>query len=246
MGQLAGRTALVTGAARGQGACEARLFVEEGANVLLCDVLDELGEAEAAALGDKAAYLHLDVREPADWDRAVAFAGERFGGLDILVNNAAIIRPGAIEDQSLEDFMAVVSVNQVGCWLGMKAAVPALRRAGGGSIVNISSVGGSVGVAGVAAYSGTKWAVRGMTKCAALELASDGIRVNSVHPGSIDTQMLDDAGTRESLGIPLGRLGESEDVARLVLFLASDASSYCTGAEFVVDGGLMSGIPRPA
>jgi 3alpha(or 20beta)-hydroxysteroid dehydrogenase len=246
MGQLAGKTALVTGAARGQGACEAGLFVEEGANVLLCDVLDELGESEAAALGDNAAYVHLDVRKPADWDRAVASAVERFGGLDILVNNAAILSPGTIEDQSLEDFVTVIEVNQVGCWLGMKAVIPAMRKAGGGSIVNISSVGGSVGVAGVTAYSGTKWAMRGMTKCAALELAVDGIRVNSVHPGSIDTQMLVDAGTAEDLGIPLGRLGESEDVAKLVLFLASDASSYCTGAEFVVDGGLMAGISKPA
>jgi 3alpha(or 20beta)-hydroxysteroid dehydrogenase len=246
MGQLDGKTALVTGAARGQGACEARLFVAEGANVVLCDILDEPGEAVAAELGDRAAYQHLDVRSQEDWERAVSFAEERFGGLHVLVNNAAILSPAAIEEQSLEDYLNVVSVNQVGCWLGMKTALPALRRVGGGSIVNISSVGGMLGVAGVTAYASTKWAMRGMTKCAALEFAKDGIRVNSVHPGSVDTEMLADAGTADLFSIPLGRLAEAEDIAKLVLYLASDASSYVTGSELVIDGGLMSGIPKPA
>jgi len=142
MGQLDGKTALITGGARGQGANEARVFVDEGANVLLCDILDEAGRAVATDLGDRAAYLHLDVRSQEDWERAVASAEERFGALHILVNNAAILSPASIEEQPLEDYMNVVAVNQIGCWLGMKSALPALRRAGGGSIVNISSVGG--------------------------------------------------------------------------------------------------------
>lgn len=241
MGQLDGKTAIITGAARGQGACEARLFADEGANVLLCDVLDDLGRSMAEELGERGAYVHLDVSNPTDWSRAVADATKRFGSVDVLVNNAAILRGGSIEEQTLDEYMTVVAVNQVGCWLGMKTSLPALRAAGGGSIVNISSVGGCLGVAGVTAYAATKWAIRGMTKCAALEFARDGIRVNSVHPGSIDTPMLDDAVTREEL-VPLGRIGQPADVANLVLFLASDSSSYCTGSEFIVDGGIMSGI----
>lgn len=247
MGRLDGKVAVVTGSARGIGEAGARLSVAEGAKVLLCDVLDELGEAVAADLGTSAGYTHLDVSDHDQWAAAVALAQDRFGRLDILVNNAGIVRPGTIESLPLEDYHRTVAVNQTGVWLGIQAAAPALRAAGGGSIVNTSSAAGYTAAPGIAAYGVTKWAVRGMTKTAAIELAPDRIRVNSVHPGLIATDMSRDIGLPDKgveMGArwaPMGRVGTVDDVARLVLFLASDDSSYCTGSEFVVDGGMLCG-----
>jgi 3alpha(or 20beta)-hydroxysteroid dehydrogenase len=241
MGRLLGKVALVTGAGRGHGAAVARLFLSEGARVALADIDPPAVDPDLVA--DDTLSLSLDVRDLTAWTAAVDGVLARWDRLDVLVNNAGIMRPGRIEDQSPEEFMDLVAVNQLGTWLGMKTAIGPMRRGGGGSIVNISSVGGLVGVPGNSAYGASKWAVRGMTKSAALELAGDQIRVNSVHPGAIATQMPVDAGyadARASIGprIPLGRIAEVEDVARVVLFLASDDSSYCTGSEFVVDGGM--------
>jgi 3alpha(or 20beta)-hydroxysteroid dehydrogenase len=260
-GRLTGKTALITGAARGQGAAEARLFAAEGANVLVTDVLDEEGQHVAEEIGERALYASLDVGDANGWDAAVALAASRFGRLDILVNNAGITRPGTIAELPPDDYDLVVAVNQTGPWLGIRAAAPAMRDSGGGSIINISSTLGFVGLAGEGAYVATKWALRGITRTAALELAADGIRVNSVHPGWIDTPMnpaslpmgdgsslaesLRDHGSALGLGCPLRRIGTPEEVANVVLFLASDESAYCTGAEFVVDGGMGSGpLPR--
>ncbi len=251
MQRLEGRVALITGGARGQGEAEARLFAAEGARVVIADVLDEAGAKVAAELGDAARYQHLDVTDEAAWDEAVARTLEAFGRLDVLVNNAGIARAGPLETTSLADYMDVVQVNQVGVFLGMRAAVDPMRRAGGGSIVNISSNAGLEGVEGVVGYVASKWAVRGMTKTAALELGRYGIRVNSVHPGGVDTPML--AGPQLAkvdkdaafASQPLPRVGQPIEIARLVLFLASDESSYCTGGEFAADGGRMAGHRDP-
>jgi 3alpha(or 20beta)-hydroxysteroid dehydrogenase len=251
MGRLEGKTALVTGSARGIGEDVARRFVAEGANVVVSDILDELGEAVADRLGSAATYTHLDVTDEAQWKAAVALAQERFGKLNVLVNNAAIVSVGTIEHGSLEDYHRNVAVNQTGVWFGIRTAAPALRSAGGGSIVNVSTTGSLAGTAGAAAYGTSKWAVRGMTKTAALELAADGIRVNCVHPGSIRTEMLLDAGWDPDLVegsaklLPISRLGTVDDISAYVVFIASDESGYCTGTDFVIDGGALAGpFPR--
>ena len=243
-GRLAGKTAIVTGGARGQGAAAARLMVAHGASVLITDVLDDEGKGLADELGEQAAYRTLDVRDEQSWIGAVTEAEERFGSVDVLLNNAGVLFFSMIEDTPLEDFLRVVQINQVGSFLGMKTCIPAMRRAGGGSIVNVSSVEGLAGMSALAAYSSTKFAIRGMTKVAAVELAQYGIRVNSIHPGAIDTHMVSTAlgDTPVDMSIvgsltPLGRVGRPEEVAHVVLFLASDESSYCTGGEFAVDGG---------
>jgi len=250
MGKLDGKVALISGAARGQGEAQARLFAKEGAAVTLADVLDDDGERVAASIADtggQAIYQHLDVRDEDGWRAAVQRTVDEFGALQILINNAGIFRFGRIEDLALDDYLEVIQINQVGVLLGMKAAIPALRAAGGGAIVNTSSTAGLIGFAGGAAYVASKWAVRGMTKVAALELGPDNIRVNSVHPGPIDTPMI--AGL--SLGVgrnqqPIARVGTVDEVAKLMLFLASDDSSYCTGSEFVIDGGGVAGqVIRP-
>lgn len=247
---LDGRVALISGAARGQGEAEARLFVERGARVVLGDVLDAAAKAVAADLGDAALAVHLDVTSAASWRGAVADAVTTFGGLNVLVNNAGIVRTGSIETITEDDYMAVVRVNQLGCLLGMQAAIPELRRAAPGSaVVNISSTAGFEGVPGVVGYVASKFAVRGMTKTAAIELGRDGIRVNSVHPGTIDTPMVSspefDAVDKGAVfgALPVSRIGQPREVAELVAWLASDAASYCTGAEFVVDGGALAGDP---
>jgi len=248
-GRLDGKVALISGAARGMGASEARLFATEGAEVVLGDVLDEDGAKVASEIGERASYVHLDVTSEESWLAAVAHARERFGKLDVLVNNAGILRFNAIENTPLEEYEAVIRVNQVGCFLGMKSAIPALRDAGGGAIVNISSAAGLEAMPGIVSYCSSKFAVRGMTKVAALEFGAHAVRVNSVHPGGTNTPMvaMGDFSEAEKEGYeppqPIKRVAEPEEIAELVLWLASDASSYCTGAEFVIDGGLTAGSP---
>jgi 3alpha(or 20beta)-hydroxysteroid dehydrogenase len=242
--RLEGKSALVTGAARGQGAAAARRFVAEGARVVVADVRDEDGKALADELGrdfDGAArYVHLDVGSEEDWAAAIAPTDE----LDVLVNNAGVLHFAALADTALADYERVIRVNQVGTFLGMRAAVPAMRNAGGGSVVNLSSVEGLAAAPLLTAYTASKFAIRGMTKVAAVELGQYGIRVNSVHPGMIDTDMIKEAAggveldlNRIARRVALRRAGRAEEIADLVTFLASDESSYCTGAEFVADGG---------
>jgi 3alpha(or 20beta)-hydroxysteroid dehydrogenase len=250
MGRLDGKVALITGSARGQGEAAARLFAAEGAKLALGDVLHEEGRAVAESLGERAIYVDHDVRREESWKRFVAQAVDAFGRVDVLFNNAGIIHAAPIAEIRLEDYMRVIEVNQVGCLLGMKAVVPAMTQAGGGSIVNMSSVAGIDGVAGMAAYVASKFAVRGMTKTAALELGRLGIRVNSIHPGGIDTPMahygeenLEGAGDSYYARLPIPRIGQPIEAVRVALFLASDEASYCTGAEFVVDGGQLAGMP---
>ncbi len=244
--RLANKVALISGGARGQGAAEARLFVQEGASVVLGDVLDKDGERLAAQLnrdGTKqcALYLHLDVSKASDWERAVAATERQFGGLDILVNNAGILSLAGIEQTSEDDWQRVIDINQKGVWLGMKAVVSAMRKRGGGSIINISSIYGLIGSGGSAAYHASKGAVRLLTKTAALEFAGDKIRVNSVHPGIITTPMVEAIDRELRAGIlslvPARREGRPEEIAYGVLFLASEESSYMTGSELVIDGG---------
>jgi 3alpha(or 20beta)-hydroxysteroid dehydrogenase len=245
-GRLAGKVALVSGAARGQGEAEARLFVAEGARVILGDVLDDEGKRVAADLGDPAVYHHLDVTSEADWASVVDNGRQRFGRIDVLVNNAGVFAVLGMLDTSLEEYRRVIDINQVGTFLGMKAVAPVMIEQGdGGSIINISSVAGLRGAATTFAYGASKWAVRGMTRGAARELAEYRIRVNSVHPGLVSTAMLevfDRAGTRDQLLnlVPIGEESGPEEVAKLVLFLASDDSRHSTGAEFVIDGGMMA------
>ena len=237
--RLEGKVALITGGARGQGASEARLFVSEGAKVVLTDLLDAEGEALAEELGDAAVFVHHDVSSVDDWARAVEVATSTFGKLDVLVNNAGIHSVIPIEDETFERFQKIVEVNLYGTWHGMRAVLPAMRAAGGGSIVNISSLAGMKGFPGHGSYGASKWAGRGLSKTAAREFGPSGIRVNTVHPGPIRTDMLPEASRAEGTfaALPLGRAGEADEVANLVLFLASDESSFITGTEHVIDGG---------
>lgn len=250
MGRLDGKVALVTGAARGQGAAEARLFAAEGAGVVLGDVLDEEGRSVAAEIGDGAVYCHLDVTSEADWESAVSGAIEQFGGVDILVSNAGISpMPRAIVETDPGDFRRVLDINLIGAFLGIHAAAPHMGADGrNGSIVLISSVNGFVGAGGIAGYVTSKFGLRGLAKVAALELGRRNIRVNSVHPGPIDTPMVQpeswggfDMRPALASSNPLGRIGDPEEVAELVCWLGSDASAYCTGSEFVIDGGYLAG-----
>ncbi|MCX5391335.1 SDR family NAD(P)-dependent oxidoreductase [Streptomyces sp. NPDC006482] len=250
MGKLDGRVVLVTGAARGQGEQEARLFAAEGARVVLADVLDEAGEALAKELGEgQALYVHLDVTREEEWTAAVDAAKERFGKIDGLVNNAGILRFNELLATPLEEFQAIVSVNQTGCFLGIRTVAPEIAAAGGGTIVNTASYTGLTGMAGVGAYAASKHAVLGLTKVAALELAARNIRVNAVCPGAIDTPMsnpegVDTASTAELYRklVPLGRIGRPAEVAALALFLTGEDSAYITGQPFVIDGGWLAGV----
>ncbi|MER7927781.1 SDR family oxidoreductase [Streptomyces sp. NPDC096057] len=253
MGKLDGRVVIVTGAARGQGEQEARLFAAEGAKVAVADVLDGQGEALAKELG--ALYVHLDVGEEADWAAAVGAVKEAYGRIDGLVNNAGILRFNALVDTPLDEFMQVVRVNQVGCFLGIKTVASAMED--GGTIVNTASYTAVTGMAAVGTYTATKHAILGLTRVAALELASRRIRVNAVCPGAVDTAMsnparLDPDADPEEMTraldelyrklVPLGRIGRADEVARLALFLTSDDSSYITGQPFVIDGGWLAGV----
>jgi 3alpha(or 20beta)-hydroxysteroid dehydrogenase len=243
MGRLDGKVAIITGAARGQGAAEARLFVAEGAKVVLADVLDEEGQAVATELGDAATYAHLDVTDEDQWTATVALAEERYGPVTVLVNNAGVLHFQALHKTELEDFDRILRVNVHGVFLGMKSVTASMARAGGGSIVNISSTAGLQGLPYLGAYVASKWAVRGLTKTAAIDLGHKNIRVNSVHPGGIDTPMV--AGTSSDAPfykrLPVSRMGTADEAARAVLFLASDEASYIAGAELAVDGGATCG-----
>ncbi|MEU1119731.1 MULTISPECIES: glucose 1-dehydrogenase [unclassified Streptomyces] len=239
---LDGRTVLITGAGRGQGAAEARLFAAAGARVVVTDVREEEGREVADSLGGQGLFVRHDVTDARSWASAVAGALDAFGRLDALVNNAALWRTASVEDETYENFEELVRVNLLGPFLGIQAVLPAFKEAGGGSIVNVSSTAGLVGIPGHAAYGSTKFGLRGLTRSAALDLARHRVRVNSVHPGAIDTPMISAASAgRDWSHLPLGRMGRPEEVGELVLFLASDASSYVTGAEFTVDGGSTTG-----
>ncbi|WP_042401461.1 SDR family NAD(P)-dependent oxidoreductase [Streptacidiphilus carbonis] len=269
--RLAGRTVLITGAARGQGEQEARLFAAEGAQVVVADVLDDLGEALAKELGQqfgdgRVRYQHLDVSSEDDWAAAVQACTDAYGRLDGLVNNAGILRLNELVSTPLQEYLTVVRVNQVGCFLGMRAAAPLIEAAGGGSIVNTASYTAQAGMAMLTSYAATKGAILSMTRVAALELAPKGIRVNAICPGSVDTPMANPANvfvgdsgepmmsaedgaaiaaaTAELYGrvIPLGRIGRADEIAKLALFLTSEDSSYITGQPVIVDGGWLAGV----
>ncbi len=245
--RLEGKVALITGAARGQGAAEARMFAQEGAKVILADVTDQEGiavAAEIAEAGGDALYVHLDVTNEDEWNSAVQSAVASFGKLDILVNNAGIWRRGHVLETSSDQWDEIMDVNAKGVFLGTKAAIPEMRKAGGGSIINISSTAGLVGSKTSAAYSASKGAVRIFTKSTAVQYAAEGIRANSIHPGPIDTDMGDqvwpDATSREASisRTALARIGTANDIAYGALYLASDESSFVTGSELVIDGGV--------
>lgn len=243
MGRVAGKVALISGGARGMGASHARMLVAEGAQVVLGDVLDEEGTALAAELGDAARYVHLDVRDPEQWTAAVTTAIEAFGKLNVLVNNAGTVALGSLRKFDLDQWNNVIDVNLNGTFLGMRAVIDSMIADGGGSIINVSSIEGLRGAPMVHPYVASKWAVRGLSKSAALELARHKIRVNSLHPGFIRTPMTEHL-PEDMVTIPLGRPGESEEVSTFVVFLASDESSYATGSEFVMDGGLVTDVPH--
>lgn len=262
-GRLEGRTAIITGAARGTGAATARRFVREGARVVVGDIRDRLGSELAEELGAAAIYAHLDVTSESDWAAAVELAEESFGGVQVLVNNAAVLHIASLADTGVDAWNQVVAVNQTGPFLGIKAVIEPMVRAGGGSIVNISSIDGLEGMNGVAAYASTKWALRGLTRCAALELGRMGIRVNTVCPAGGSTEMSapwrprpagaatgqeasvveDNSGYTDDRAIP--RRAELDEIVNVVLFLASDEASFCTGADYAVDGGHSAGSIIP-
>jgi 3alpha(or 20beta)-hydroxysteroid dehydrogenase len=246
VGLLDGKVALVTGGARGMGEAHVRLFLQEGARVVFGDVLDEEGKALAAETG--ATYVRHDVTSPPEWEHAVATTVSLYGALDVLVNNAGILKFRRISDMSLDDFDRVIGVNLRGTWLGIKSVIEPMKAAGRGSIVNISSIEGFIGAEGLSAYSASKFGVRGVTKSAARELARFRIRVNSVHPGAINTPMVLDPELAAEVdaetfvkSMVIKRFAKPVEVSHVVAFLASDRSSYCTGSEFTVDGGLLTG-----
>src|SRR5258706_8692757 len=251
MARFAGKVVVVSGAAQGRGAATARLFAAEGARTVLGDVLEDKGRATAQEIGDDALFHPLDVRSDASWSALVRSTLARFGTIDVLVNNAAIVHYSAIEDLVAEEAERVLGINVLGVMLGVKHVAPVMKRAGKGVIVNISSVDGLRGCNGLSAYTASKWAVRGLTKSQAYELGPSGIRVCSVHPGGVNTQMGNPDGrdrtelNKDFTRVPLQRIGEPEEIARTTLFIASDDASYITGAEIAVDGGWSAGYFQP-
>lgn len=236
---------MITGAARDLGASHAKTFVEEGAKVIITDVLEEVGQKTAEEIGENARFFKLDVTDPNDWENVVEEAEKEFGEITVLVNNAGLIINEPTLDVTVENFTKAYEVNQLGALRGIQAVIPSMKKAGVGSIVNISSASGIVGQAESAGYNATKFAVRGLTKTIAAEFGSDNIRANSVHPGPVETDMTAQEEVKELIdqiveALPLGRLGEPQEITDLVVYLASDESSYSTGAEFIVDGGLVS------
>lgn len=241
MERLSGKVAIITGGARGMGASHVRRFVEEGAKVVFTDINEEVGEKLASELGDNTLFVKHDVTDEAGWQEVVEKAEAAFGPVNVLVNNAGISMSKSIFDMSVEDYKKIIDINQVSVFLGIKAVLPSMQKAEGGSIVNISSMNGIVG--GAVGYTDSKFAVRGMTKAAALQVGHLGIRVNSVHPGVIETPMVTEGDAVEQIKefakqIPMRRMAQSEEVTNMVLFLASSESSYSTGSEFIIDGGL--------
>jgi len=245
--RLAGRVAIITGGARGQGAATARLFAGEGAKVVIADVLEPEGSAVAKEIGASAVFARLDVTSEENWNRLVADTEQRWSKVDILINNAGVVHPAAIVDLKKADFERVLAINLIGGWLGIKAVAPGMTARGSGAIINICSTAGLWGMNGLAAYSSSKWALRGLTKTAAMELGLKGVRVNAIFPGGVNTPMGNITNERpEELNKyyqrqPIRRIGEPEEIARTSLFLASDDASYICGAEVAVDGGMTMG-----
>jgi 3alpha(or 20beta)-hydroxysteroid dehydrogenase len=242
VGRVADKVVLISGGARNIGGASARMLVDEGAKVVIGDVLDDEGAALAEDLGDAARYIHLDVTSEDDWARAVELAVTEFGRLNVLFNNAGIFNGGQLQRYQRDDWQQMLDVNLTGAFLGIKAAADAMISAGGGSIINTSSIEGLRGTPWAHGYVASKWGLTGLTKSAAMELAPHGIRVNSLHPGRISTPATDQM-PEGMIPIPLGRPGQPDEVASFVVFLASDESSFSTGAEFVVDGGTVMHIP---
>lgn len=241
MARVSGKVALISGGARGMGASHARLLVEEGAKVVIGDLLDAEGQVLAAELGENARYVHLDVTDYGQWEQAVKLAIDEFGGLDVVVNNAGIANFGPVDEYSLEAWDKMIAINLTGVFYGIRASVPALKQSGKGSIINISSTAGLQGYEALPGYNAAKYGVRGLSKNAALDLGRYNIRVNSVHPGVIRTPMTDELETPQN-HVALHRVGEPIELSNLILFLASDESSFSTGAEFVADGGETAGL----
>lgn len=243
MGKLKNKVAIVTGAAGGMGIVHAQEFIKEGAKVVLTDILKEQGQKEAKKLGENALFVPHDVTQEEDWKRVITVAEEKFGPVDILVNNAGIVMTKSIEEMTLAEYEKTIAINQTGTFLGMKYVLPSMKKAGGGSIINISSIEGLMGAPMISAYAASKFAVTGMTKAAAGEFAPYGIRVNSVHPGVIDTPMIHQEDVKDAVGAviqatPLQRAADPKEISRMLVFLASDDASYSTGSVFVADGGL--------
>lgn len=251
MKRLEGKTAIVTGGANGMGEATVRLFVKNGAKVVITDIDDEAGAALADELGEAVIFQHMDISKEADWEKSVALA-RTMGEYNILVNNAAILHMAAITETTPKDFMQVIEVNLLGTFMGIRSAIEPMKASGGGSIINISSIDGLHSQAGVCAYSSSKWGVRGLTKTAAIELGQYGIRVNSVHPGGVYTEMGGKGRNSEEemnkdfyFYHPIPRVGQPHEIAQITLFLATDEASYSTGSEFVADGGWFAGLRSP-
>lgn len=240
MGRFDGKVALISGGARGMGAAHVRGLIAEGAKVVFGDILDDEGASLAEELGDSAHYVHLDVTKDDDWKQAIAAAETAYGPISLLVNNAGIVAYGPVDVMEPDEFRRVIDINLTGTFLGMHYTVPSMRKAGGGAIINISSTAGLMGYATIAAYGASKWGVRGMTKAVAMELGSDNIRVMSIHPGPIRTPMTEGMGDELTMAQPIKRFGEPEEVTKLMMFMAADAT-YSTGSEWVIDGGAVLG-----